>query len=147
MNSAPATRCPAVVQQQQRIHPTVNRARGLATHHPKQMRSVPSCENRSAHASQRIRSERACKDIPPEFHGFRVYQRRPQVLTHAQARVPIERMRSGGRRSGIIREGRPRRPASPRPNRRVGLSIRMRPYGVFSLTNSAPRASPASLLE
>ncbi len=47
---------PAVVQQQQRIHPPVHRARRLATLHPKQMHSVLSYENCSAHASQRIPS-------------------------------------------------------------------------------------------
>ena len=46
---------PAVVQQQQRVHPPMHRARRVTAHHPKQVRPVRRGENRSAHG--RIESE------------------------------------------------------------------------------------------
>jgi hypothetical protein len=65
---------PAIVQQQQRVHASVHRARRLPAHHQKQLGPVLGAENHSAQEGERIRVPDRFLAPLADFFGVGVYQ-------------------------------------------------------------------------
>src|SRR4249919_4135711 len=78
-NLGHSLRRPTVVEQQQRVHPAMNRARRMAAHHPEKVRAIFGGENPSAHASQRVRAKGIRKGPGANFLGVGVYPAPPAI--------------------------------------------------------------------